>query len=107
MFLLQYLGDSMAIYFNIDEERNHLLKNGVVYILRDVRKEGQEQVRKSKNSSFYPFEILGYANVKLINKIENLYDLKDYVTKSGFKTIDNWLLETKEDRYLYEVKMIK
>jgi hypothetical protein len=97
----------MAIYFNIEEERDYLLNNGVVYILRDARKEGQEQVRKSKNSSFYPFEILGYANVKLVKKIMNLYDLKDYVTRSGFKTIDDWLLEAKEDRYLYEVKMIK
>ncbi len=97
----------MPIYFNIKEAREYLLKNRIIYTLRDIRKEGQEQVRKSKNTDWYPYEILGFANVKLVKKIENLYDLKGYVIKSGFKTVDDWLVEAKDNRYLYEVKMIK
>ena len=97
----------MPIYFNVEQAREHLLKNGFVYTLRQERKAGREQVRKSKNKGWFPFEILGFADVTFVKKIENPYDLKDYFTQSGFKTIDNWITEAKDSRFLYKVEMIK
>ncbi len=97
----------MTIYFNVKEAREYLLKNGFVYTLRQERSTGKEQVRKSLNKGVLPFELLGFADVSFVKEIENLYDLKDYVTKSGFRTIDDWIVEAKDSRFLYKVEMEK
>ena len=98
----------IPIYFNIKEAREQLVNHNVVYTLREnKKKEGETQVRKSKDKGLFPFEILGFAKISFVKEITNPYDLKDYIPKSGFRTIDDWLEKAGDSRFLHKVELIK
>ena len=95
----------MSIYLDVKESREYLLKNGLVYNLRnepiDYNRIG---IRVSKD--FNKFEIIGLVKVTFVKEIINNYDLKEYVMQSGFYNVDDWLKEAKGSKYLHKVELI-
>ena len=98
-----------VIYFNIDEARNELLKNSIVYTIRHERSTGQAVARKG---SYYKFEVLGNVTVKRVlrlNKTAIEIQLCEYVPRSGFNTVQEWIKNIKEWRnrmFLYKVEVL-
>ena len=95
----------MSIYLNIKEAKEYLLKNGLVYNLRNEPiNYNRIGIRVSKN--FNKFEIIGLVKVTFVKEIINNYDLKDYVVQSGFYNVDDWLKEIKGSKYLHKLELI-
>lgn len=95
----------MSIYLDLKEAREYLLKNGLVYNLRNEPiNYDRIGIRVSKN--FNEFEIIGLVKVTFVKEIINNYDLKDYVMQSGFYNVDDWLIEAKGSKYLHRLELI-
>ena len=98
-----------VIYFNVDKAMNALLKNSVVYTIRHERSTGQAVARKG---SYYKFEVLGNVVVKRVlqlNRATAEAQLCEYVSRSGFDTVQEWLSNVKVWRnkmFLYKVEMM-
>ena len=99
----------LPIYFNVKEEREQLLNHNIVFTLRNKKKiEGVTQVRKLKiDNKLFPYEILGFAKVSFVKEITNPYELKGYIPKSGFRTINHWIENAGDSRFLHKVELIK
>ena len=98
-----------VIYFNIDKARNELLKNSIAYTIRHERSTGQAVARKG---SFYKFEVLGNVTVKRVLRLNRAaieVQLCEYVPRSGFNTVQEWIKNVKEWRnrmFLYKVEVL-
>ena len=95
----------MPIYFNITSARNHLLKNKVVYTLREGKRRhlGRTQIRKG---SFVNFELIGDGRVSFVKSINNDNELLPYVKQSGFQEVKDWREKAGNSKYLYMVELI-
>lgn len=91
----------MVIWFNVEKARKFLLENGIVYTLRPkLRREGKEPL-------FYGgFGKKGEVLVDFVGEVLDDADLKGYVDKSGFETIEEWRAKASESRYLYRVLLL-
>ena len=98
-----------VIYFNIDKARNELLKNSIVDTIRHERSTGQAVARKG---SYYKFEVLGNVTVKRVLRLNRAaieVQLCEYVPRSGFNTVQEWIKNVKEWRnrmFLYKVEVL-
>ena len=95
----------MPIYFNITETRNYLIKNKIVYTLREKKRKrlGKTEIR---NGSFINFEKIGKGRVSYVGVINNSVELLSYVNQSGFKNVEDWLKKVKGGKHLYKVEVI-
>jgi len=97
--------EKMPIYLNITKARNHLLKNKVIYTLREKRRKylGKSQIRKG---SFRIFEEISMGRVSYVKTIDNDNELLPYVNQSGFKEVEDWREKAGKGKYLYKVELI-
>ncbi len=92
----------MVIFFNINEARDQLLKDKIVYTLRP-------RLRKSVGSdialfgNYYTHLIIGRVFVEFVKKISFEGDLSFYVHQSGFKSVRDWVAAAKGSEFLYKV----
>jgi len=95
----------MSIYFNITEAKNHLLKNKVVYTLRERKRKylGKCQIHQG---SYRNFEIIGNGRVSFVKSINNDNELLPYVKQSGFEEVKDWRKKAGNSKYLYKVELI-
>jgi hypothetical protein len=95
----------MPIYFNITEARNHLMKNKIVYTLRERRRMhlGKLQIRQG---SYRQSKVLGKSRVSFVKSINNDNELLPYVKQSGFGNIEDWRKKAGKGKYLYKVELI-
>ena len=95
----------MPIYFNITKARNYLLKNKVVYTLKERKRRylGKSQIRKG---SFIIFEEIGWGIVSYVKTINNDNELLPYVNQSGFQEVEDWRKKAGKSKYLYKVELI-
>ena len=91
----------MAIWVNVKEARHHLLEKGFVYTLRPkLRREGRDML------CWNGFGKKGMGAIKLVKEIEDTDELKEFVKKSGFNSIADWLEKAKESRFLFRLELI-
>jgi hypothetical protein len=96
---------SMPIYLDIKESREFLLKNKIVYTLMDKPLNyNTTDIRVGKD--FYMFNKIGLGKVTFIKEIKETKELEKYVRQSGFIRVNNWLKETRENRFLHRVELI-
>jgi reverse gyrase len=92
----------LVIWFNVEKARNYLLRNGYVYTLRPKkRREGIEVL------SYEGFGKKGVVYVSFVKEIESDEELKEFVSESGFETVEEWRKEAGESRFLYYVFTVK
>jgi hypothetical protein len=65
------------------------MKHGEVYSLRWKRHTGKARILKG---SYFKHEDLGFATVELIKLAPTIKDLIHYVDRSGFGSVELWLL---------------
>ena len=91
----------MVMWFNVEEARNFLLKNLSVYTLRPkTRREGKEVL------SYGGFGKKGVVYVVFVKEINDDSELEEFVTESGFNSVEEWLEKAGESRYLYYVMLL-
>jgi len=92
----------MVLWMNVEEARRFLLENGFVYTLRPKkRREGRDML------SYEGFGKKGMVMVKLVMEVENDTDLKAFVDKSGFRSVEEWRGKAKDSKILYRVDLLK
>jgi len=100
------------IWFNVHEAYSFLTKYGEVFTLRpNEKREGKCMLLSSiKGKPHYKgiVEVSFCRKINLSNVVHKAM-LLNYVYKSGFKTIEEWLSKAKESKvlYLYYVKLIR
>jgi len=115
----------MVIYFKSEKALRHLLKNGIVYTLREQRRKrnGKDWITTQKGGSKIADVIIKeVAFVNMVNdspyndvKVITWDELNSYVRNSGFSSLSEWIAEywtlhKKRGRiptfaWLYEVKL--
>ena len=95
----------MPIYFNIAEARDYLLKNKVVFTLRERRRRhlGKLQIRCG---SYRQFMLLGYGRVSYVKSINYDSELSAYLNQSGFDSVKDWRSKAGVSEHLYKVELI-
>ncbi len=99
------------IYFNVPEALDYLLENRHVYTIRKRRKD-DHQSTIARMGSYYDFHTVGSVSVKpvlLLHEEGCEAQLCDYVSSSGFHTVQEWLSRVKEWKHpmmLYQVELI-
>jgi len=77
------------IFFNVEEARNFLVKNGFVYTLRRHRKHLGSNL--AVYGGYYKWEKLGACNIEFIKDVSWMGDLTaEDVENSGFETVTDW-----------------
>ena len=81
-------GSGIVISFSIQEARDQLMNNGVVYTFRwtQRKKTGKDWAQVKRNTKKIADVFIDEARL-----IETASDLDIYVSKSGFKTRKEWL----------------
>lgn len=79
----------MVMLFSSDRARKYLIRHGYVYTFRkNQHKEGKDWVTdKRGNPKLFDVDI------KLVMKIDYPLELNIFVSKSGFRTLHEWLKE--------------
>lgn len=88
------------IFFNVREAREYLMKNGHVYSLRWKRHTGKARILKG---SYFKHEDLGFSTVELVKLAPTMNDLRRYLDRSGFKTVNDWMLTAREHYKKYGI----
>lgn len=92
-----------TMFFNVPEARQQLISKGFVYTLRPkMRKTGKDT---AFYGSFYKKEKIGDIFVDLIKEVKDPEEVKQYVSDSGFKTLEDWLEAAKGSRFLFKVML--
>ena len=93
------------IWFNYPKAFNQLMTRGEVYTLRKTVKNGI-YVLLSK-LVLNPPKTGKLVRVKYLGRIWNKQDLEDYVKKSGYDSVDDWMKEADEDAvHLHHVLLL-
>ena len=98
------------IYFNVEEARSHLIKEGCVYTVRKRRGTGTAIAR---HGSFFKFGQLGTVRITqmlLLHDDGKEAQLCEYVPYSGFRTVQEWLSNVKgwkHPMFLYKVELME
>lgn len=98
------------IWFKIREMYKHLFNHGEIYVLRTSP--AREEIQQFRNA----FN-LGSIRKVMVEKVEDIdlndiiskAELKKYLRKSGFKTIEEWIasLETSKSKFsLYHIILV-
>lgn len=95
----------MSIYFDVEEGREYLLKNGLVYTLRN-NPTNFDRIGIRIDKIDDKFEIIEFVKITFVKEIINNFELKDYVMQSGFYNVNDWLKEAKGNKYLHKVELI-
>ena len=98
----------MVMIFQSKKALEFLLKNGFVYTLRLKRKRtGRDWITDRRGG-----KKIADVNIEFVSVIRanNINDLEKYVPYSGFKSLDEWLIEAFKlngslPLYLYKVKL--
>ena len=93
---------------NVEKARKHLLEKGFVYSLRPRRR-----VRDYRHKHPYMEPLMwggedrfhGYVWVTFIKEIFDPLDLEEYVSESGFGSMDEWLKEAHDSTFLYRIEL--
>lgn len=88
----------MIMLFNVLEAYEQLITHGVVYTIRPSIKQNGIHRLHINNWFTMPFE---YGQVSFVERINNTKQLDQYVKQSGFKTVDKWIAEVKDRKYMY------
>ncbi|MBA7707053.1 hypothetical protein ES703_115914 [subsurface metagenome] len=92
-----------TMFFNVPEARQQLTSKGFVYTLRPkMRRIGKDT---AFYGSYYKKEKIGDIFVDLIKEVKNPEEVKQYVSDSGFKTLEDWWEAAKGSRFLFKVTM--
>ena len=100
------------IYFNVPEALDFLLEHRYVYTIRKRRKGDGHQSTIARMGSYYDFHTVGNVSVRsvlLLHEEGREAQLSDYVSSSGFHTVQEWLSRVKEWKHpmmLYRVEFI-
>jgi hypothetical protein len=100
----------MVMMFAVEEARNFLLAHGEVYTLRPkFRKRGRTKPINEHLITSNVWSEMPFADglVTFIKEIEDDKELEEFVSKSGFTTIQEWRAKAKDSRFLYYVKLMK
>lgn len=82
------------IYFKSDKARNFLLKNGFVYTLRaHTRKTGVAWLHDGKRLTGVKVKVRFVKKIFWLYREDLVDSLRDFVDKSGFKNLAEWLTE--------------
>ena len=93
------------IFFNVPEARDHLLKTKQVYTLRRKRK--STGVTMAREGNLFKFKELGKVNIDFVKQISGKNELSEYVSRSGFSSIDAWYAKAAAGAdHLYDVKLL-
>jgi len=102
----------MTVYVNSPSVYKQLITYQEIFTLRDHMIADGIHPLATGNFKKGSTKIFGAGEVELICKITKSTELKVYVEKSGFATVDAWLAEAAKFRatlplYLHHVKLIK
>jgi len=95
------------MWFNIQEARDYLLRNGFVYTLRPKPYRGRSKRKHGKDILMYNgFGKKGEVYFEFIKTIDDPNELEPIVQFSGFKSLDEWLKNAKGNRCLFKVILL-
>lgn len=97
------------IFFNVKEAREQLEKHGTVYTIRHKRSTG---LTTARSGGFYKFNWerkVKITQILQLNKEAIAVQLCEYVSNSGFSTVQEWLSNVRKweyPMYLYKVEEV-
>jgi len=96
------------IFFNVNNVKNCLIKNGEVYTLRKKRRDGLDI---AVTGNRYKWNKLGKVDIIFVKEIKSFVDLIDYLPLSGMPHAKYWYklaskLHKSKDLFLYNVKFL-
>ena len=93
-----------VIWFNYPRAFNQLMTEGEVFTLRKTIKNGVYVVLSKLVLN--PPKTGRMAKVEYLGRVLNKEELEDYVKKSGYKTVDDWVSEAKDAVHLHRVVLL-
>jgi hypothetical protein len=97
----------MVMMFAVEEARTFLLNNEEVYTLRPkFRKRGRNNTIKEPLVTELFTAPFAIGWVTFIKKIEDDSELEEFISKSGFDTVQEWRSKAKDSRFIYHVKLM-
>ena len=92
-----------TMFFNISEAREYLLKKGLVYTLRPkMRRTGKDI---AYFGSYFKKEEIGPIWIDFIKEVKEPGEVQEYVSDSGFETLEDWWKAAKDSRFLFKVTL--
>lgn len=93
-----------VIWFNYPKAFNQLMTRGEVFTLRKTIKNGVYVVLSKLVLN--PPKTGRLVKVEYLGRIFSKEDLKDYVKKSGYDSVDDWMREAKDAVHLHRVFLL-
>ena len=95
------------MWFNVEEARSFLLRNGFVYTLRPKPYRLRSKRKRGVDVLMYGgFGVKGKVYFEFIKVVRDVEELKPFVKYSGFESLEEWLRRAGKNRCLYKVILL-